>query len=245
DSHLFVADNSHEVETGCELDPAGDFFQTVNNFLANVFPVGRQAFTRLFYAPTACYPNPDYPVYEPYYVPTVTQMQLGIAAELAQGHAFVIYTGHSGSTFWAKDGTGFLNASIVQNNINNGNRTPILLEMTCLTGSYHRPETNFRNSLDEELLKLANGGIVAAYSPTGLQVQKGHDYLLHGFYDGIYQDGYMSLAEAVFAAKLYLFDNTLIYQDLHDTFMLLGDPATDIRIWEATSDVYLPTVLRP
>ena len=242
-SHLFVADNGYLIANPCVVDPAGDFFNTVNLFLANVFPTERQRFGRLFYAPTECYPNASYPVYEPYYRPTITEMQLSIATKLARGYSFVTYTGHSSAIRWGQEG--FLTTSMVQNNINNGQRTPIVLEMTCLTGSYHRPEAGYQNSLDEELLKLPNGGAVATFSPTGLQVQHGHDYLIQGFYEGVYQDDYRELADAIYAAKLFLYENTLVYQDLHDTFMLLGDPATDIRIWEATSDIYLPTAVTP
>ena len=71
----------------------------------------------------------------------------------------------------------------------------------------------------------STGGSVASYAPTGLQVQSGHDLLLDGFYAGVFDDGDRILGQAVYKAKLNLDSGFSGYQDLHDTFMLLGDPA--------------------
>ena len=238
--HLFVADNGYKPPAPCTPDPAGDFFATVNTFIATHFPVESQIATRLYYAPTDCYPNAQYPVYEDYYVPTAMQMTTSIIEELNQGKHFVVYTGHSAIGFWA--GENFFNTTnITQGSLVNGDRTPIMLPMTCLEGSYHYPGTE---SVSVELLKLAGGGAVASYAPTGLQVQAGHDYLLNGFYDAVFDNDTIILGEAVYGAKLYLATNTSAFQDLQDTFMLLGDPAMQMNIWEFSDRIFLPTTLR-
>jgi hypothetical protein len=90
------------------------------------------------------------------------------------------------------------------------------------------------------LLKLNGGGSVAAYAPTGLQVQNGHDYLLEGFYTSIFDDGDRILGQAIYKAKLNLDSGPSSYQDLHDTFMLLGDPAMRIDMPEYVEQNYLP-----
>ena len=240
-NHLFVADNGLELPN-CELDPAGDFFQTVIQFLAEAFPVPEymtlQRSRLLFYAPATCYPDNL-----PYYRRTADAMEADILQALTDGQQFVIYTGHSGSTFWSKDGPsgyGFFSTSVVENNLQNGNRTPIMLPMTCLEGSYHRPQFN---SLSEALLKKSTGGAVASFAPTGLQVQQGHDFLLRGFYDGAFVQDLPLLGEAVFAAKVRL-NGTSAFQDLHDTFMLLGDPAMNMRVFQGSEFLFAPVAPR-
>jgi hypothetical protein len=175
-------------------------------------------------------------------------MEADLLQALADGQQFVIYTGHSGSTFWSKDGPsglGFFSTTVVENNLQNGDRTPIMLPMTCLEGSYHRPQFN---SLSEALLKKPAtgpnaGGAVASFAPTGLQVQQGHDFLLQGFYDGAFVANSPLLGEAVYAAKVML-NGTAAFQDLHYTFMLLGDPAMNMRVFQATEFLYTPMTPR-
>ena len=110
--------------------------------------------------------------------------------------------------------------------------------MTCLSGLYHW--TNL-TSLEEAMLKKASGGSVAAYAPTGLQVHTGHDYLLYGFYDEMFA-GAGTLGEAIMGAKLNLNGSTGSYQDLQDTYMLLGDPAMSLNVWSADSAIHLPSL---
>jgi hypothetical protein len=59
----------------------------------------------------------------------------------------------------------------------NGTRLPILLSMTCLSGSFANPTLS---AIDEELLRQPHGGIVAAFSPTGSGVNTGHTAILTG-----------------------------------------------------------------
>ena len=79
----------------------------------------------------------------------------------------------------------------------------------------------------------------------GLQVQTGHNYLIAGFYEGIFTHGDAVIGEAVMHAKMKLSGSgNASVQDLHDTFMLLGDPAMHLRIWQATDSLFLPVILK-
>ncbi|MCI0396968.1 MAG: C25 family cysteine peptidase [Chloroflexi bacterium] len=248
--HFFVADNSI-VPNGnppptCIPDLAGDFFAVTNNFIANHFPAG-QLLHRLYYAPAACFPNATYPVIEPYYAtmintPPGNNMQERLVAHFNLGQNFVIYTGHSGTQVWG--GETFFDTNLALN-LNNGDRTPIMLPMTCLEGWYHTPGTS--KGLSETLMKLNGAGAVASFAPTGFQVQTGHDYLLEGFYTTVFVNGDHVLGHATYGGKLNLFNNAPpgIYDDLQDTFILLGDPAMKLHIPEQVLETFLPAINKP
>jgi hypothetical protein len=236
--HFFVVDNPY-VPITCDLDSAGDFFATINNFIANHFP-DNQILTRLYYAPSACFPNDSgpYTTIESYYATSLTAMQSRLIMQYNQGNQFVVYAGHGGTTRWGHEN--FLNISSVPN-LNNGSRTPIMLPMTCLEGWYHFNGTT--DGLSEAQIKRVGGGAVASYSPTGFQVQTGHDYLLEGFYEAVYDNNVLTLGEAVLNAKTNLESGSSFFHDLHDTFMLLGDPAMRFNNPSVTQ-TFLPGMLK-
>ncbi len=241
--HFFVVDNAYIPNASppptCIEDPAGDFFATVNNFIASHFPEN-QLLARLYYAPSACFPDNSgpYDVIEPYYATSIPDMQQRLIAQYNLGNQFVIYTGHSATQNWG--GENYFNLTSVSN-LNNGSRTPIMLPMTCLEGWYHFSGPT--NGLSEAQIKRTGGGAVASYSPTGFQVQHGHDLLITGFYEGIFDKNGQTLGEAVLQAKINLDSGSAAYQDLHDTFMTLGDPAMQFNI-PSISQTFLPVSLR-
>lgn len=237
--HLFVSDNGLEYNTStqqCGWDPAGDFFATLNTFLEDHFPGGRQFANLIYYAPTQCYPAPQ----PGDYAPTALDVQTRFHDLLDRGQNFVVYMGHSGVDFWG--GGPQLITTAHLNALTNGNKTPIMLPMTCLEGFYHTPE---REGFSELMLRKSGGGAVASYAPTGLQVQTGHDYLLTGFYEGAFDLDYGVIGQVVLNAKLVLLNSgNNSVQDLHDTYMLQGDPAMHMRTWEANYNVSLPLAIR-
>lgn len=235
-TQFYVVDNGR-VPTPCNQDPAGDFFATANNFIANHFPAG-QLLQRAYYAPSQCYPNASYPLYEPHFMPSNAAMTERILNQFNQGKQFIVYMGHSGTQVWGHEN--FFSVSNISQ-LNNGNRTPIMLPMTCLEGYFQNPASD---SLSEALLKASNGA-VASFAPTGFQVQQGHDYLLQGFYQSVYTLDQRILGQAVFQAKLHLHENAPdSFQNLVDTYVLLGDPALRYKVWEYESQLMLPVIPR-
>ncbi len=99
--------------------------------------------------------------------------------------------------------------------------------MTCFTGFFHHPEYG---TLDESLLRLDGGGAVATWSPSGLGVATGHNYLHQGFYQAVFGGGQTQLGPAVLAAKLALYSHTQVYNDLLETYHLFGDPAMALNL---------------
>jgi hypothetical protein len=235
-THLYVVDNGR-VPTSCATDPAGDFFATANNFIANHFPFS-QLLQQSYFAPSQCYPNATYPIYHTYYTPNDAAMKERVLTQFNQGKQFIVYMGHSGTQVWGHEN--FLSVDSISQ-LNNGSRTPIMLPMTCLEGYFQNPAAN---SLSEALLKASNGA-VASFAPTGFQVQQGHDYLLEGFYQSVYDLDQEILGQAVFQAKLNLSSNAPdSFQNLIDTYVLLGDPALHYTMWQAESKLMLPILPR-
>jgi hypothetical protein len=235
-SQLFVVDNGR-ILPSCTNDSAGDFFATANNFIANNLGL-EPLIQRAYYAPPNCYPNPSYPVYASYYTPSNAAMTERILTQFNQGKQFIVYMGHSGTQVWGHEN--FFSTSLLSQ-LNNGNRTPIMLPMTCLEGYFQNPAAD---SLSEALLKASNGA-VASFAPTGFQVQQGHDYLLQGFYQSVYDLDQRILGQAVYQAKLHLHNNAPdIFQNLIDTYVLLGDPALQYQVWRYESQRMLPVIPR-
>ena len=117
--------------------------------------------------------------------------------------------------------------------LENDSRLPVLLEMTCLTGTFHVPAGQ---SLDEALLRHPDGGVVAAWGSSGLGVSTGHHWLAEGFMDSVYHLELDDMGTATLAGKLNLV-TVGAYTDLIDTFTLLGDPATKL---ERSYSLYMP-----
>ena len=148
------------------------------------------------------------------------------------------FTGHSSWQQWAVER--FLHLDDLPA-LQNDRRLPIVVEMTCFTGAFHRPEP----TLDEEWVVRPGGGAVAAWGPTGLGVGTGHSYLSEGFFTAVFSDTVGTAGQAALAGKLELAaaGHSL---DLLDTFGLLGDPALALDRTPVPwpSHVFLPLVTR-
>ena len=150
-----------------------------------------------------------------------------------QGSGIIVYNGHSSRHQWAAERLFHLDDVA---SLHNGARLPIVLEMTCLTGSYHIPDLV---TLDEELVRAENGGAVAVWGATGLGVATGHQELASGFFQTVLVDENPVIGQAVLAGKLNLKN---FQQDLLDTFTLLGDPYLHLNLEIPENRMLLPVV---
>ncbi len=211
---VFVADNP---------DSAGDFHQLSDlavGYLPGEFQVQK------IYLGSAEYP-----------LSFAARAQQATLDAFNQGALLFNYVGHSSIGNWASELL-FGVTSLAQ--LTNSGRYPVVLPMTCLEGSYHNPRFP---SLGENVVRLSGRGAVASWSPTGLGVASGHDYLHQGFYEAVFNQGLRRLGPATTAGKLNLFingrfpDGTPRFHDLLDTYVLLGDPATSLLLSEAQLSV--------
>ncbi len=125
--------------------------------------------------------------------------------------------------------------------LRNAGQLPVVLQMSCFTGLFHEPGGT---TLDESLLRAADGGAVAVWGATGLGVATGHHQLAQGFLAATLQRQDGTIGAATLAGKLALVASGAGALDLLDTFTLLGDPATQLNLtlvpW--ANQVYLPVI---
>ncbi|MEW5960142.1 MAG: C25 family cysteine peptidase, partial [Chloroflexota bacterium] len=225
---LFVADNP---------DAAGNFRDDSDlayNSVSEPF-VGQ----RFYYSPDDSS--------QPYLYPTAETLRSTFLNNFNQGAGFITFHGHSSWLQWAVEGLFryYWDSNPVYNDLvtlRNQYRLPVVLEMTCFTASFHRPEYS---TLDESLLRFSGGGAVAVWGSTGLSISTGHRSLQSGFDQAIYQQGERNLGAAILAGKINLYA-TGFHQDLLETFTLLGDPALNLNftITPFANHIYLPIIQR-
>jgi hypothetical protein len=173
-----------------------------------------------------------------YYTPanmTLDQFRQTLHTMWNAGTTIILYAGHASIHQWAVENFLHLNDIL---NLKNEEKLPILLEMTCFTGSFQVPGYA---TLDEALLRHPEGGVAAAWGSTGLGISTGHQWLAQGFMRNIFLKDSANLGTATLAGKLNLAEEYPYYNDLIDTFTLLGDPLMQLN-W--SDFIYLPLIER-
>ena len=113
--------------------------------------------------------------------------------------------------------------------LTNAGKLPVVLSMTCLDAYWMHPgvSPDPQESLMEMMLRMADYGMVASFSPTGWGVTTGHDALHRGFFELLFDQGNWLLGAAAQQAKIRLYATGSNY-DLINTFTVFGDPALHI-----------------
>lgn len=142
-----------------------------------------------------------------------------IIAEVNQGMAIVSYVGHAALDVWAKERM-FSSADIAS--LHNGSTLPFFVTMTCLDGYFHHPQVD---CLVEELLLAESKGAIACFAPTSESLPSDQDVLAKALFEALFAGDAPTLGEAIMQAKRSLPNNGRGYEDLIQTYTLLGDPA--------------------
>jgi hypothetical protein len=216
--------NSNVVFVADNADDAGDFAVDSDQLAAAYIQAPLISHSIYFAPPTT----------------TVTDTHQAILTRWNTGAGLIVYNGHSSVRQWPAER--FFHRDDVAD-LHNISQLPVVLEMTCFTGLFHEPNGT---TLDETLLRAAEGGAVAVWGPTGLGVATGHQQLAQGFLASALQRHEGTIGAATLSGKLKLVASGSSALDLADTFTLLGDPATNLNLalvpW--TSNVFLPVVQR-
>jgi hypothetical protein len=189
-----------------DADPAGDF-AAQSEAWAGLVPITTTV-QRVYHGLTTA---------------TVTDTRQAVRAAWDLGAGLLVYNGHASQRQWAAERLFHLDDVGA---LSNGGRLPVVLQMTCLTGSFHDAG---RPALDEALLRQPGGGAVGVWGATGLGVAGGHDLLAQAFLQRAFQGGGVTVGEAALAGKLALAQNGQ-HPDLIETFTWLGDPATRLHL---------------
>jgi hypothetical protein len=161
--------------------------------------------------------------------PDASNANQAIIDGINQGRLIVSYIGHANRVWWAEE---LLFEVDDIPSLTNAGKLPFMVPMTCLEGYYIQPDTpEYDNSsLSEALVHQAETGAIASWAPTGYGIATGHDWLEKGLYIALFEDNVSQIGAATSQSKYYMASNTGGYQELYDTYVLLGDPATNLQL---------------
>ncbi|OQX82740.1 hypothetical protein B6D60_11655, partial [candidate division KSB1 bacterium 4484_87] len=142
------------------------------------------------------------------------------------GCLLINYLGHGSPTTWATEN--IFNSTDVLS-LNNGDKLPILVTMSCMNGYFQHAQN--ASCLAEEFLNSSMGGAVACISPSGFGYTAADKYLGDGLYQALLQDRDNVLGSVVTQGKLSIFASSAdLFSDHIDFYNLFGDPALKINI---------------
>lgn len=135
---------------------------------------------------------------------------------VADGQSIVSYAGHGSSGIWR--GNLLTNSDAAA--LENGDKLPLFVMMTCLNGYFQDPAAD---SLSETLLRNPNGGAVAVWASSGTTAPDAQTELNRQFVRSIYGQN-LTVGQAVRAAKTSTANITI-----RRTWTLLGDPTMRLK----------------
>jgi hypothetical protein len=142
-----------------------------------------------------------------------------IVNAINQGPLFVNYIGHGSVEVWT--GGSILSTTDTTAALNNNNRLPVFVMMTCLNGYF---PNSARDSLAEALMRNNASGAVAVWASSGMTEPNAQSQLNKQFYQFAFGTDAVTLGEAVQKSKEGV-DNG----DVRRTWILFGDPTMRIR----------------
>lgn len=142
-----------------------------------------------------------------------------ILGRLAQGDLIVGYFGHGSINMWGKDKL-FTNEDAAR--LENEDRLPVVINMTCLTGLFTHPKME---SLAEALLWRPQGGAAAVLAATSLTLPTDQGFLSRALAEALLAGKDAPLGDALLEARRSVSWDTEGARDVLETFLLFGDPA--------------------
>jgi hypothetical protein len=237
---IYISDNNTDEEGKPDL--AGDFFAQSEAGIALQLP--RMTIERLYYDENPA--TRDKPGHES----DPQRMLDGTKALLSKGAVFATYHGHAGQTQWGNTRLGAGPSTMLDlydaDDLTNGYKLPIMLEMACLTSAFHLSLFD-KTSVDERLLLNPRGGALATWGSSGQGVTHGHDLLQKGFFQeqkaSFLAGKPANLGALTQAGYLTLFADpqSSCCHDAVRTFLVLGDPLSVPKVL-FDSTIYLPIV---
>ena len=216
----FVADSAN--------DPAGNFQALSDAVRLNWLPAS--------YTNRHIYWGTDYTA--PYPPPDGANMNDAIKAAFTDS-IMLQWFGHASRFRWGSTQV-FSSFSVAA--VPNSPQWPFSADYSCWSG-YFINLYNFYGdyrSLAEAALLDPTKGSVAVFAPSGLHTGAAQLTLNQGLVKAVFQDRIQPVGDAVNAAKAYYYANAGAWPDVIDTMVLLGDPATKLRLPAVSSPTATP-----
>lgn len=169
----------------------------------------------------------------------LAQARADIQSGINEGRLLVNYIGHGYYGGWG-DTNEYLFTSSDINSLQNQDKYPFVMAMTCMDGlyTYPRPLGQGYEAMAEIITRTSLKGAIASWSPTGWGMVAGHDLLNRGAFRAIFQDSTAALGGITQAGLLRVWGSGSNL-DLLDTYLLFGDPAVRLpRSLTAVPDSY-------
>jgi hypothetical protein len=110
------------------------------------------------------------------------------------------------------------------------------MAMTCLNGYFIEAFVGW-DSLAEVLMKAVDKGAVAVFTSTGMTNPEEQVLLDGGLFEALFEEGKTRLGVAISHGKRNLLASTETGEEVVRTFILFGDPATDMKVQSDASAV--------
>ncbi len=170
--------------------------------------------------------------------PDADAVRQAIADAINRGAFMVQYAGHGSPDTWMK-GVGWSVDDVEL--LDNAGRYPFVSTYNCLDGYFAYPG---RSSIAETMLRKANGGSIAAISPTGLGLTSDQIRFRKTLMAVIFQEDVRTLGDALLLAKQRFFDQFGAHY-LIETMTLFGDPTLTLPAGVYLHNAYAPLQLLP
>ena len=142
-----------------------------------------------------------------------------IEAQMNNGVLLMSYFGHGSLTQLGKDDLFTVEQAAA---LQNGDRTPIMINITCLAGLFTHPSVE---SLSEVMLWNPDGGAVAGLSATSLTLPVYQAFLSSGLTEELVASPGSRLGDILLAAQRQIpVEHGTPALEVLDTFLLFGDP---------------------
>jgi hypothetical protein len=151
--------------------------------------------------------------------PNTADANQQIDTKFSEGNLIVAYFGHGSVTQWGKDSLFTVKDAEATSN---GDRLPVVLNLTCLTGLFTHPKVQ---SLAETLLWKQAGGAVAVLAPTSLTLSSDQSFLSRAWVAEYVADPARPLGDLLLNAWWQIPIENAGTLDVLRTFLLFGDPA--------------------
>ncbi|MCX5902607.1 MAG: C25 family cysteine peptidase, partial [Proteobacteria bacterium] len=172
----------------------------------------------------------------------VTAATSDLVSKINAGSLATNYTGHGSVDNWAGE---FLfhtpddKDQVPRNDVdllNNGQNLTFVITLDCLNGFF--PNFLDKYSLAEELVRAENKGAIACFASTGLGFTSDHEVLAKNIFENLFNKGENIIGQLVTLSKIAAYTE-LQTRDIVETFVLLGDPATELKTSSVPSSIKL------